>query len=317
VNGYRVNVMTDPTKNKQDDEIIASLYQHGSVEQPSDELDKKILNAARNKSDNVIRWPAKKIINTLLSSHSLAVAAVLVLSISIILQIQFDHPEELMSPTAEQQFSHSVPANNIPEKQADIQQGMTDTPPQMSSQPVEEVLSKSKPKAPVKDLKQSARHSAALKEKSLAKKQQREQERRQHIEKQRLRERKRLKRKAERQHSESQRLSAIISSPSPDSPADSMASITDQSCAELSNSKCLESTSCILDKADDTLICREPNNTCEQGFVQIAQSKEQCQMKSECEFISSDCHCDEYGCQCEDNLPPACKPIFDDEDDTD
>jgi len=321
VNGYPVTVMSDPANDKKYDEIIASLYQQGSVEKPSDELNKKILNAARNKSDNVIRWPAKKIINTLLSSHSLAVAAVLVISISVILQIQFDHPEEIISPTAEQQFSHATSERKTPEMHADIQQDVTDTAPIMNSQPVEEVLPK--PKSPVNTQKHSVRHSTALKEKALAKKQhkvskqQREQERRQHIEAKRLSERKRLRQKSERQHDESQRPSTVINTLSADLSADPMTSEAVKFCAQLSHSKCLESTNCILDKVDSRLICRQPNNTCEKNFVQKDQSKEQCQIKSECEFINSDCHCDEHDCQCEDDLPPTCKPVIEYEDDTD
>jgi len=324
--------MTEPDNNKHHDEVIASLYQHGSVEQPSDELNKNILNAARKKSDNIIHWPAKKIFKTLLSSHSLAVAAVLVISISVILQIQFDYPEEVILPTAEQQLSKSLSPNSIPKKQ-----NSTDVTSQMSMQPAEEILIESESQAITRDSESTIVHSPVLKAKPSVRKQEmdykkqqalkhrhyeeikRESKRRRHEEKKRLSEQQKLrqKQKAEYQRSESQRLSALIDSSPTSSLADNKESMLSHACEKLSNAECLASTNCILEKDNDSLICRQSKNPCEKGFVQITQPKEQCQIKPECEYISSDCHCDEHGCQCADNQPPICKPVFDDEDEDD
>lgn len=94
---------------------------------------------------------------------------------------------------------------------------------------------------------------------------------------------------------------------------------TTESCATLSQQQCLDSKTCIVDKAEKRgYVCRAAQGVCEQGFVQAhAKSQQVCLNNGkannrQCFFRQASCFCPKgMTCICGGGLPAMCtdKPL--------
>ena len=80
-------------------------------------------------------------------------------------------------------------------------------------------------------------------------------------------------------------------------------------CRLLTQSDCLSSTQCLLEKTNKfQYICRQANNQCEEGFVQHENKGQlSCKNKRGCQFVPASCFCPEgVQCICGGGAPPMC-----------
>lgn len=306
--------MSNNTHNEQDDDNkISSLYKQGSIETPAKHINEKILHQAKLSSNNVIPLSIKRIFTTITSSRSLAIAAVLIIGVSVVLQIQFDHFDEIMPTSTETYLDEQILLENLStdntkrllsapaqtaeafndnEEMSTLNSNITNTP------------KKSVPKPSMKTYKPTAKTESEAKAKYdrqrhehyLKLKQKREQEQR-------------LERKSQdKEELLKKRLEKI---PSTALGISSLSSDLDN-CNNFSNKECFASSICTLSVSNNKLNCQQAKNHCEQDFSQSDDSIESCQKKDQCEYIVSTCQCNTNGsCECEDNTPPACLLIDD------
>jgi hypothetical protein len=82
------------------------------------------------------------------------------------------------------------------------------------------------------------------------------------------------------------------------------------SCQQLAEKECLTSAACTLKKVIDTTSyqCLPANNHCELMFRQSEGTKESCETKQGCEFVPSQCYCHpDVKCVCGGGEPPQCR----------
>lgn len=282
------------------DDKLSELYRHGASETPAARINQRILQASKQHAHSTDRKQSgfEWLIAHLSSSRSLAFAAVMVICISIILQIQFDypdsmHPEEIsdISPLAndvmpdhEQLLKEEITTLESTEIKQSSKPAPRSAAPAISRQPAVSTAEKQKSISGKKELQRASKQKEAERIRALKK----------------------------RQQSQRERMTAPIESTTmmADSLISPMTLITQQDCEELTHAACLASTQCILSTSTDDLVCRNARNICEQGFIQAENLEQLCVKNQACQFIAGHCHCDDKGsCQCENNQPPACQLI--------
>lgn len=309
--------MNNNTHNEQnDDNKISSLYKQGSIETPAKHINKKILHQARFSSNNVIPLSIKSIFTTITSSKSLAVAAVLIISVSVVLQIQFDHFDEIIPASIETYSDEQTLLENLSTNNTEI---LLSSPAQTSEtfhdndeedntlhNNINNTPKKSAPKPLMKAYKPTAK--SAPEAKAIYERQRHEQYLKQ---KHKRESEQRLERKY--QNEEVLLKNRIESIPSPAQGISSLSSDL-ENCNNFNNKACLASKICTLNISNNKLNCQKAVNHCEQDFSQLHDSIEYCHKKEQCEYTTSTCQCDSNGsCECEDNTPPACLLMNDDE----
>ncbi|MCF6336699.1 MAG: hypothetical protein L3J84_01925 [Gammaproteobacteria bacterium] len=87
-----------------------------------------------------------------------------------------------------------------------------------------------------------------------------------------------------------------------------------ENCEQLSHSACLNSEQCSLvvnEIINDskTLVCRRSMSHCDTGFIQRSDTKESCESRQGCMYISDPCFCPpDVLCICNGGQPPQCQP---------
>ncbi len=305
--------MSNNTPNEQDDDNkISSLYKQGSIETPAKHINEKILHQAKLSSNNVIPLSIKRIFTTITSSRSLAIAAVLVIGVSVVLQIQFDHFDEIMPTSTETYLDEQILLENL---STDNTERLLSAPAQTSeafnnNEEINTLNSsipkKSAPKPSMKAYKPTAKTETEAKAKY---------DRQRHERYLKLKQKREQKQRLERKPQDKEELlkKRLEKIPSTALGISSFSSDLDN-CNNFNNKECLASSICTLNVSNNKLNCQQAKNHCEQDFSQSDDSIESCQKKGKCEYIVSTCQCNTNGsCECEDNTPPACLLIEDDE----
>jgi len=301
--------------NQHDDDKISSLYKQGSTETPAEHINTNILNKARQQSTNIIHLTFRLLINILSSSRPLAVAAVVIISISIILQIQFDYPDEMMPETLHENSTQRL-SDSFPALEDSLMKEQTDTISEsefFSNQETpglqKKTIAKSKTIKPSKSGKILLFETDRSREIQLNK--QIEQSKRANNHKKKKLEQSLRKQKALEEYKMRSSLKHIESSPStPLTSAISSFSKTIDDCKKLTHSDCLSSKHCILRFIDGSMLCQQAKNHCERDFIQKNNNSDLCLKRDKCQFTDGKCLCDSNGiCQCTDNIIPSCKLI--------
>jgi len=83
-----------------------------------------------------------------------------------------------------------------------------------------------------------------------------------------------------------------------------------KSCELLSHSACLDSKVCsLMIDEQKVFVCRHSTNHCDTGFAQQADTKENCEAKNGCVYVSEPCFCPpDVVCVCSGGQPPQCRP---------
>lgn len=308
--------MNNNTHNEQDDDNkISSLYKQGSIETPAKHINEKILHQARLGSKNVIPLSIKRIFTTITSSKSLAVAAVLIISVSVVLQIQFDHFDEIIPASIETYSDEQTLLENLSTDNTEI---LLSTPAQTSEtvndneyqntshSNINSTPKKSAPKPLMKIYKPTAKSEAEAKAVY-------ERQRREHYLKRKHKRESEQRLERKYQNKEVLLKNRIESLPSAAQGISSLSSDL-ENCNDFNNKECLASKNCTLNISNNKNNCQKAANHCEQDFSQLHDSLESCHKKVQCEYTTSTCQCDSNGsCECEDNTPPACLLMNDDE----
>lgn len=300
-----------------DDKRLSDLYKQGATEKPSGHISHGILSAAKKQAKlNKTGWNlVEYLIGLISSSRSLAFAAVMVIGISIILQIQFDQPEQIV-PQGISDISNGLPVTkmkshseeNIADPEA-VSRSL-DSVSDNETTPSKPSLSKQRAKSsqPAKPAKKT--YEQTLNELNRKKSEEA---------KQRMVERERLMQKRSQQKKERQQKQMMQAPESAFAPAPAISPLFEMTpsqlmttpvCENLSNKACLSSANCILALQTDELICRKTKNHCEKDFVQIEMQEKQCGQKENCQYKKSNCDCDlNETCSCNNNTPPSCESI--------
>ena len=302
-----------------DDKRLSDLYKQSATEKPSDHISRGILSSAKQHArSNKSGWgPIANLISILSSSRSLAFTAVMVIGISIILQIQFDQPEQIV-PQGISEFSNGAPISKMksrsaesitePETFSESMDSVSDT----ELTPSESSLKKQKVRTPQpeKPVKKTYKPTFDESNRKIAEEA-----------KQRMLERDRLMQQHSQQKKERQEKQMMQTPESAFSPAPIASPLlemtpsqltTTADCENLTNKACLSSANCILATQENTLICRIANDHCEKDFVQFHMHEKQCELKDNCQYKKSDCDCGvNETCTCDNNSPPSCELIED------
>lgn len=295
-----------------DDKKISSLYTEGSKETPAKHINESILNHARSQTDNVIHLTFKKVIETLTSSRSLAVAAVLVIGISIILQIQFKHPETLLLPGTEELSDSELLFGNTYSDDLEDLQGMDSSALSSPMEAAEENAISS-------DITSFEKESAAntLRNNTAINKPKALRQMAAPKVAQRIEQKKRDKRSLDRQAKQVEKRKRLLTEKRDLNSALSPQAISIlsndtiepniKSCDTYNNQQCLSATGCTLVIDNVTTSCQMTANHCENDFSQLNDTKDKCINKDQCEYIESTCECNTNGlCECINDTPPAC-----------
>ncbi len=83
-----------------------------------------------------------------------------------------------------------------------------------------------------------------------------------------------------------------------------------KSCELLSHSACLDSKVCSLMMDEQkAFVCSRSINHCNAGFAQRSDTKESCEAKNGCVYVSEPCFCPpDVVCFCSGGQPPQCRP---------
>lgn len=302
----------DNSNNPPDDKKISSLYTQGSKETPAKHINENILNHARSQTDNVIHLSFKQVIETLTSSRSLAVAAVLVIGISIILQIQFKYPDTLLPPVTEKLSDSELLFENTYSDNLEDLQGM-------DSSALSSPMATPEKKQINSDITSFKKESAAntLRNNTAINKPKAMRQMSASKAAQRLEQKKREKRSLERQAkqvekrkrllTENRDLNSVLSPQAISVLSNATIEPNIKNCDTYNNQQCLFATGCTLVINNGTTSCQRTANHCENDFSQFNDTKDKCSNKDRCEYIESTCECNTNGlCECINDTPPAC-----------
>ena len=83
-----------------------------------------------------------------------------------------------------------------------------------------------------------------------------------------------------------------------------------KNCALLSHNACLDSEECsLMFNEQKQLVCKRSMNHCDVGFIQRSDTKESCETKQECVYVSEPCFCPpDIFCVCSGDQLPQCRP---------
>lgn len=303
--------MSDHKNNGSDefnDERLARLYRLGAKETAPEHISQHILQASRQfkRKKTFQLLNLRPFILQLTSSRGLAFTAVMVIGISIILQLQFDHPDEL-----------------IPEELADISPTTTSIPAKTQQDTLEETPLKAEASVQ-SDTFEEPLTLINTEKPATRPEQPRREEKLQQIQRQQAKKKQteqRLKKQSERKIKHEAKMQArqrSIQAPSAanfavDASINEMQLETDKDCNVLSQAACLAAANCTLDVNGQQLICRPARDHCEQGFIQASNLEQLCINKPGCEWQPGHCQCDQTeNCVCENLQVPQCKQIPDD-----
>ena len=308
--------MTQHPNDEFDDNKLSDLYKQGAAEKPSDHINHRILSAAKQHANlNQSGWNlVEYLISLISSSRSLAFAAVMVIGISLILQIQFDQPEQIV-PQGISDISNGAPVTKMKSRSEEsISEPETfseslDSASDFEIAPLKPSLNKQRTKSsqPAKPAKKT--YEQTINESNRKKSEEA---------KRRMFERDRLMQQQTQQKKEKQQKQMMQAPESAFAPAPVMSplfkmtpsQIATPVCDNLTNKACLSSANCILALQGDKLICRPPNNHCEKDLVQFDMQEKQCEQKENCQYKESKCDCDiNETCTCNNNTPASCELI--------
>lgn len=299
--------MSQPTDNNDndptDDKRLSSLYDRASTEQPSKTVDDAILakaqHAVKQSSGSSSYFPGW--------TQSLSIAAVLVLSVTVVSMIDRESPEILEG---------SVPAVSAPaviEQEAILEQKVMVQERETAGKPQEQKLAKSTGRleekrqikkdtvetelasSPEPLSKQLAAANKAIPTKEKA--------------------RKKLEAPAMEVDAEIAGFSRSAQSPR------AMAIMADSadedvieglSCQQLAEKECIASAACTLkkDKGSTNYQCLPAKDHCEFMFRQSEGTKEICEAKQGCEFTPSQCYCPpDVLCERGGGEPSQCRSV--------
>jgi hypothetical protein len=285
----------DPT----DDENLSSLYERTSTEQPSKLVDETILAKAKSEIKQLSKsssyYPGW--------TQSFSVAAVIVLSVTVVLMIDKESPVLL---------DISEPVSVIEQKimKQDALEQETKTTDQFKEKKLAKTPARLQEKRQAKtggfidnltsSLAPSSESVAVINEvvtnKTVTAK---------------------ARRKLEAPAMEADAEAAKLSRPT-QAPRAMMGIVADRanedvieglSCQQLSEKACLESAACTLKKNKDSTSyrCLPAKDHCELMFRQSEGTKESCETKQGCEFIPAQCYCPpDLLCECADGEPNQC-----------
>ena len=296
-----------PDNQSSDDKKISALYRAGSTTQPPEHIDQAIRAKARrsvNSTPRRVRSPW---------AVPVSMAAVLVLSVSLISLIHEEAPtvSDILSDTpAIHAEEMEIVENGIKEKSVDNLKTFDD---QVS---VAETMDMTQPESDTEQKterqKTTATKPSPLPQKSLAS----------------AKINAELTSDAAVETSDKilqESLRRVTPQPESQSPTiglvDSRAEFstglrkdlgtkTRENCEQLSHSACLDSKQCsLIMNEQKTLICHRSTNHCDSGFTQRSDTKESCETKQGCAYISPSCFCPpDVICICAGSQPPQCQP---------
>lgn len=287
--------MSEPTDQNpsepMDDKDLSALYARGSSEQPSSVLDNAILDKARqatskqaSKTKDLSRW-----------SNAVSIAAVLVVSVTLVMLVRKEAPEptSITSQLDIVQDDMAAPlAKQLPERQK-----------------AETALGESR------EVPMTAMDSLALK-KEMKAKQQRNEEERAMDKSIAASPALSLKQEAPAQATSS----AETISPKAISPKTMAAGIVGgnaqesimegKSCSQLTEQECFSSAACTLTRNEtgNGYQCRPAKDHCELLFRQSDGTKEICEAKAGCTYVPASCYCPPgVTCVCGGGEPAQCQ----------
>jgi hypothetical protein len=278
----------DPT----DDENLSSLYGRAGTEQPSKSVDDAVLAKAQDELEQ-----SSKQLNYFPGwAQSFSVAAVIVLSVTVVLMIEKESPvlSGASKPVAVMEQEKIILEKTVPKRI------LTTKPDHLEEKRQAETQSKAERQEDKADApaatsagKLSVMSNMAPLSKAKARK----------------------KQEATFQEADSEMSGLARSAQTPKV----MAIVADQaeelagdekSCQQLVEKECLTSAACTLKKENNTTSyqCLPAKDHCELMFRQSEGTKESCEAKQGCEFIPAQCYCppDVY-CECGGGEPPLCK----------
>lgn len=303
--------MSEPTDQNNadpmDDKDLSALYARGSTEQPSAALDQAILNKARQ----VASQQASKTKDRSSWSQAFSVAAVLMLSVTLVTLIRQEAPE----PTS----ITSRPALMLEQEDAleDAQERASREilASKPMAEPAKQQLEKQKADTPLAEsfaLKKETRKERIKEEAKVAKAQE------QHREEER---------ELDKRIAASPALALKQQAPAQEVPAaDAMSParmasgvISDsalgfaqegKSCDQLTEQECFTSAACTLTRNEtaDGYQCRPAKDHCELLFRQSDGTRESCEAKTGCVFVPASCYCPPNTiCVCGGGEPAQCQ----------
>ena len=296
-------------ENHNDDNKITALYKQGSIETPAQHINRKILDTASQQPTSIFHLPIRLLINTLSYSKPLAVAAVVVISISIILQIQFDHPEQVI-PKSLQEKNLQETTDTIPSLDHSSGRSIEPDASRSYDSPDEQL-----PKAPAEKLKASKpalRKKHSVKESDITEDSQLHYQREQAVKTKKNKEKERRLRQEKKLEANNilprqDRIKSEASTPQVSFMSTFNASI--ENCKTLNHSECLSSKSCSLSYIDEAMTCQLSTPPCESNFIQNSDNSETCLNRDQCQYIEGTCNCNSNGdCECVNNVIPTCQP---------
>ena len=268
-----MNEPNDPTPaDPLDDKALSSLYARGSTEQPSNALDRAILEKAHQatrestRTKSVSVWP-----------RAVSMAAVLVLSITIVMLMRLEAPETL-SIDKRQDFAQE-------EKAAAVTSKAQPTPPARLAEPEGEALAAKDEASPNTFNRLLAKKDQA--QRSIG----------------------------EVLQSRTDTI-APATVPAPETMASAVGTETQGSiaegkiCAQLTEQECFSSAACTLTRNEmaPDYQCRLAKDHCELLFRQSEGTRESCESRTECVYVPANCYCPpDATCQCSGGEPAQCQ----------
>ena len=279
--------MSEPTdqypSEPMDDEALSAMYARGSQEQSPQALDQAILDKARQAT----RQQSGKAKDTFHWSQAMSVAAVFVVSVTLVVLIQREapEPESLSSQPALVMKDMATPE---PAGKPATQLATPLPTPLIEERSAATSLSASRP-APL-GLQEKPSLQRELK--------------------------KEMRQEAPEQNALAMKAPARESL-APKSMASGLAggSIENSnavaiSCQQLSEQDCFRSAACTLTKDNSTngYQCRPAKDHCELLFRQSVDTRETCEAKAGCEYVPSSCYCPPgVACICGGGEPAQCR----------
>jgi hypothetical protein len=269
----------DPADDKGDDKAVSSLYARGSTEQPSDTLNRAILDKARKatarhaaRARRFSVWP-----------RALSAAAVVVLSVLVVTLVREQAPEPLSTPSR----PAVVQTENAPAT-------ASKTPPTPPEQPAE----RHKAEAPAA---QSSKSPMALMDRLAPDKEEKDQR----------------QRPLEEGALGKATTAAPATEPAQEPMASGAArgdvqGFTSEGkvCARMTEQECLSSAACTLTKSETAhgYQCRFAKDYCEIMFRQAEENRESCEAKPGCVYVPASCYCPpDATCECSGGEPAQCR----------
>lgn len=290
-----------PSNDEFEDNKLNELYKNGSKDTPSAQLNQRILAQAQQKTSaaqQTSSFSQNAILTVLASSRSLAVAAVLVLSLSVLLTLQFEQPDTLHTPVVELSLLQNSTLQDMTDQRQVEAEAITRS--QMLNEQHTELS------------EQRARQAA---------------ERRQETDR-KLRAEKMMKQAPpamtvqppaeplvsaanqaadEMTEERADQLPKTESVSSQSVPALSAFAAREPDCESLTHLQCMHSARCTLMVQDHSTSCQPATDDCQRQFSQLLDTADACEQKAGCFYQASDCQCDDSGeCLCTKNIIPGC-----------